>query len=65
MNLKFLEMFQTTMSRETRKAFEGLAESDEWLDRLEPILWAAFEKGIDQTSGMDSKNGFAFIIASL
>lgn len=65
MSLKFLEMFQTTMSRETRKAFEGLAENDEWLDRLEPILWAAFEKGIDQTSGMDSKNRFAFIIASL
>ncbi|MCJ1265171.1 hypothetical protein MMC22_005046 [Lobaria immixta] len=65
MNLKFLEMFRNAMSRETHKAFEGLAENDEWLDRLEPILWAAFEKGIDQTSGMDSKNRFAFIIASL
>ena len=65
MNVKFLEIFQTTLSIETRKAFEGLAENDEWLDRLEPTLWAAFKKGIDQTTGMDSKYRFPFIIASL
>lgn len=58
----FLEKFQFILSRETRKAFESIAENDKWLDILENTLWAGFKKTIDQTTGMDSKNGFTFIL---
>lgn len=65
MKLMFLEKFQFNMNRETRKAFQGLAENDKWLDRLEPTLWVAFKERFDQTTSMDSKDRFSFVIASL
>ena len=63
MNLKFLETFQSILSNETRKAFGGVAENE--MDCLETTLWAGFKKSIDETTRMDSKNRFTFIISSL
>lgn len=63
MNFKFLETFQFILSSETRKAFGDIAKND--MDGLETTLWAGFKKSIDETTRMDSKNRFTFIIGSL
>ena len=64
MKMHFLEIFKPNFNAETRSVFGGLA-SDGWLDKLIIALFAAFKKGFDQTTAMDSGKRFSFIINSL
>lgn len=64
MKMHFLEIFKPNFDATTRSVFGGLA-NDDWLENLIITLFAAFKRGFDQTTVMDSGKRFPFIINSL
>lgn len=63
MKRRFLETFKPNFDAMTRSVFGGL--SNDWLDTVIITLFAAFKRGFDQTTVMDSGKRFPFIINSL